>query len=199
VSFLPVDSAAPLGEGAAVSWERRLLDLFDDLEQQAEGAALVARDAEVAELARSEYSEVGLADRWHASTGRHVELTALGGVVVRGRVARVGAGWCLVVPEPGATTVQGQEWLVALSGLVAVRGLSPQAQPASLRPLTARLGLASALRGIADDQEQVTVVRTDGERRRGRVGRVGRDFLELLDEAGRLEVVPFSAVSAVRR
>ena len=199
MSSLPVDSAPSLGEGAAVSWERRLLDLFDDLEQQAEGAALVARDAEVAELARSEYSEVELADRWHASTGRHVELTAVGGLVLRGRVARVGAGWCLVVPEPGEAQGEGQEWLVALSGLAAVRGLSAQAQPASLRPLTARLGLASALRGIAEDQERVTVIRTDGERRRGRVGRVGRDFLELLDDTDRLEVVPFSAVSAVRR
>ena len=176
-----------------MSWEQRLLDLFEDLEQQAEGASLVARDAEVAELARSEYTEVGLADRWHASAGRDVEVTVAGGLVVRGRVARVGAGWCLVVQDAG------EEWLVALGGLVAVRGLSPQARPAALRPVTARLGLASAVRGVAEDLEPVTVVRSDGELRRGRIGRVGRDFLELIADAGQLEVVPFSAVSAVRR
>jgi len=195
----PVDSGGRLGEGAAVSWERRLLDLFDDLEQQAEGVALAARDAEVAELARSEYSEVRLADRWHASAGRHVEVTAAGGLVVRGRVSRVGAGWCLVLEEAPGTAPQPQGWLVALSGLVSVRGLSPHALPAALRPVTGRLGLASALRGIAEDPGPVTVFRSDGERRQGRVGRVGQDFLELLGEEGQVEVVPFSAVSAVRR
>lgn len=178
-----------------MSWEQRLLDLFDDLEQQAEGAALVARDAEVAELARSEYSEVGLADRWHASVGRDVEISVLGGAVVRGRVARAGAGWCLVVEGGGPD----QEWLVALDALVAVRGLSPQAQPPALRPLTSRLGVGSVLRGIAEELEPVTVLRSDGELRRGRIGRVGRDFVELVAETGQLEVVPFTALSAVRR
>jgi hypothetical protein len=186
-----------LREGAAMTWERRLLDLFDDLEQQAEGAALVARDAEVAELARAEYSEVGLADRWHASVGHHVELTAVGGLAVRGRVARVGAGWCLVATAEDGP--EGQEWLVTLAGLLSVRGLSPQAQPEPLRRVTSRLGLASVLRGIAEDQDAVTVVLANGERRRGRIGRVGRDFLELLVEVGQVEVVPFRAVSGVRR
>jgi hypothetical protein len=174
-----------------VSWEARLLDLFEDLEQQAEGAALAARDSEVAELARAEYSEVDLASRCHASLGQQVELTGPAGLVVRGRLARAGDGWCLVVADT-------QEWLFALTHLHAVRGLSAQARPPALRPLTARLGLGSVLRELAEDQAEVTVVRPDGELRRGRIGRVGRDFLELTSD-GVLGVVPFSAVLAVRR
>lgn len=183
-----------------MSWEQRLLDLFEDLEQQAEGAALAARDAEVAELARAEYSEIELDARWHASVGRQVELSGAHGLVVRGRLARVGSGWCLVVQgSVDERTDADPEWVVALSTVVAVRGLSPQAQPASLRPVMSRLGLGSALRGVAEDGAPVTLVRSDGVRRQGRVGRVGRDFLELHREDGGTEVVPFSAVSAVLR
>ena len=174
-----------------MTWEARLLDLFEDLEQQAEGAALAARDSEVAELARAEYSEIDLASRCHASVGQQAELTGPAGLVVRGRLARAGDGWCLVVGE-------GQEWLFALPHLLAVRGLSAQARPPVLRPLTARLGLGSVLRELAAEQAEVTLVRADGELRKARLGRVGRDFLELASEAGQ-EVVPFSAVAAVRR
>lgn len=184
-----------------MSWEQRLLDLFEDLEQQAEGAALAARDSEVAELARAEYSEVDLASRWHASVGCDVELACLGGLVVRGRVTRVGAGWCLVADRadaPGGAGGHTEEWLVALATLVSVRGLSTRARPLSTRPVTARLGLASALRGLAEEQQPVTLVRPDGERRQGLVGRVGSDFLELVAD-GAVEVVPFSAVTALRR
>ena len=180
-----------------MTWEQRLLDLFEDLEQQAEGAALAARDAEVAELARAEYSEVDLASRWHASVGNDVELHGQHGLVVRGRIARVGAGWCLVVG--GSARERPEEWLCPLTGVVTARGLSAQARPPSTRPLTGRLGLGSALRGVAEDRAPVLLVRSDGERRHGRVGRVGKDFLELLRDDGGVEVVPFSAVAALRR
>jgi hypothetical protein len=179
-----------------VSWERRLVDLFEDLEQQAEGAALAARDVEVAELARGEYAEVDLASRIHASLGRQVEAS-LEGLVLRGRLARAGDGWCLLVHDAGDGRVD--EWVVPSAGLLALRGLSPQAQPLGQRPLPARLGLGSVLRSVAEAQEPVLVVRSDGERRQGRVGRVGRDFLELVEEPGGVAVVPFSAVVAIRR
>jgi hypothetical protein len=187
-----------------VSWERRLLDLFEDLEQQAAGAALAARDLEVAELARAEYSEVDLASRFHASLGRDVELTGPHGLVVRGRMARVGAGWCLVVPGSsgpgqGSAASETEEWLFVLPALVAVRGLSPQALLPASRPLTSRLGLGSVLRGVAEERRLVTLVRSDGERRQGTLGRVGQDFFELLRDDGGLEIVPFSAVAALRR
>ena len=194
----PVDSLRVLGEGAPVSWEQRLLDLFEDLEQQAEGAALAARDVEVSELARAEYAEVELASRWHASLGRQVEVTGPHGLLLRGRVARTGHGWCLVTGGDGSGA-DAQEWLVALDHVAAVRGLSSQAQPPALRPVTGRLGLGSALRGVAEERQPVLVVRADGARRVGRLVRVGKDFLELAAEEGGVELVPFSVVAAVRR
>lgn len=181
-----------------MSWERRLLDLFEDLEQQAEGVALAARDAEIAELARAEYAEVELASRWHASLGCQVEVTGHHGLVLRGRVAGTGDGWCLV-EESDQHGADAQEWLVALGHVVAVRGLSPQAHPPAVRPLTSRLGLGSALRGVADERQPVTIVRSDGKRRSGRLVRVAKDFVELLVEDGGTEVVPFEAITAVRR
>jgi hypothetical protein len=182
-----------------VSWERRLVDLFEDLEQQAEGAALTARDAEVAELARAEYAEVDLASRFHASVGNQVEVTAAHGLVLRGRIARVGGGWCLLVRGPADGGGVVEEWLVVLTALLSARGVSSHARPESLRPLHARLGLGSVLRSLAETQDPVLLVRTDGERRQGRVGRVGKDFLELVDDGGGTEVVPFTAVAAARR
>lgn len=181
-----------------MTWEERLLDLFEDLEQQAEGAALAARDAEVAELARAEYSEVDLDSRWHASVGREIQVAAVHGLVVRGRVARVGDGWCLVARSSDGAEGD-REWILALRAVVAVRGLSPQARTEPLRPVTGRLGLGSALRGIAEERAAVTVVRGDGTHRRGRLGRVGRDFVELQADDGATEAVPFSAVVAVVR
>jgi hypothetical protein len=151
-----------------MSWEERLLDLFEDLEQQAEGAALVARDAEVAELARAEYAEVELASRCHASVGQLVELTTAQQLVVRGRLVRAGEGWCLVsAEEAGAAGGAGAEWLVAFSAVVSWRGLAGQARPEGVRPITARLRLGSVLRPLAEDRARVVLVRSDGVQRHG--------------------------------
>jgi hypothetical protein len=193
-----VDTTQPLGEGAPVTWERQLLELFEDLEQQAEGAALVARDAEVADLARAEYAEVDLASRCHASEGHQVELTTAQQLVLRGRLVRAGRGWCLLAagspPGPGG----GEEWLVAQAAVVSWRGLSANARPESVRPVTARLGLGSALRPLAEDRAHVVLVRSDATQHRGEVRRVGKDFLELVTDLG-VELVPFDAVAAIRR
>jgi hypothetical protein len=176
-----------------VTWERELLDLFEDLEHQAEGLALADRDAEVAELARSEYAEVTLASRLHASVGRPLELTAAGIGPLRGRLRGAGNGWLLL--EPAGTT---ESWLVSVGSLTAVRGLATGARPADTLPLTSRLGVASVLRRVADEAATVVLVRTDGAHRQGRLGRVGADFLEIADDAG-VELVALSALAALRR
>ena len=178
-----------------MSWEQRLLGLFEDLEQQAEGLARAGRDAEVEELGRAEYSEVELYSRLHASTGHSVQLTLRGAGLLRGRLARVGSGWCLLSPEG----VMAHEWVVCLPSLVSARGLSGRAVPVSARGLVTRLGLGSCLRGLADSGEQLVVHTVEGERRRCRVLRVGADFLEVAIEDGALEVLSFSALAAVRR
>jgi hypothetical protein len=177
-----------------VTWEERLFEVFDDLEQQAEGLAVVARDAAVGERARDLYSEVDLASRLHGSVGAVVELVLAGVGIVRGRLARTGRGWCLLAAQDGA----GPEVVVNLAGLLSVRGLAVRATPEPVRGVTARLTLASALRGVAAEDGPVVVVRSDGEVRRGRLGRVGADFVELVAESGPTEVLPMAAVAVVR-
>ena len=59
-------------------WEYQLGDLFDDLEQQAEGLALTERDALVAEQSRAEYAQVDLTARLHASRGTRLVLQVSG-------------------------------------------------------------------------------------------------------------------------
>jgi hypothetical protein len=84
-----------------------------------------------------------------------------------------------------------------LAHLRGATGLDARARPEELRRVTARLGLASALRHLAEEVDRVSVVRVDGERRSGRLGRLGADFLELVGESGSVEVVPLGAVAAV--
>jgi hypothetical protein len=181
-------------------WEERLLDLFDDLEQQAEGLALVERDALVAEQSRSEYAAVALADRLHASVGTRLLLDVGGPGALDGRLVRAGDGWCLL-------ELDGVEWVVVTAAVRAVRGLVDAGRSPEVRPLTARLGLGSALRGLAGDRAEVLLHRVDGSTARGRLGRVGRDFVEVLvgDEGGdgaagrgHLEVLPFATLAALR-
>ncbi len=175
-----------------MDWDDRLLAVFDDLEQQADGLALSARDVEVAELGRAEYAGVDLLARLAGSIGARVrlDLTAIGPVT--GRLARVGADWLLVEED-------AHEWLVRSAAVAEVRGLGERAVGLAHRPVTARLGFGSALRGIADERAEVLVHRLDGGRTRGVVRRVGADFVEILEEGGGSAVLVLAAVAGVRR
>lgn len=179
-------------------WEERILDLFEDLEQQAEGLALAERDALVAEQGRAEYAEVDLTARLHASLGTRLLLDVAGEGALDATLLRVGDGWCLLAAGR-------HEWIVVLSAISSVRGLVDRGVPSPARPLTARLGLASALRGVAEERDEVVLHRVDGALVRGPLGRVGADFVEVVaasdtgvDAAAYVEVVPFWAVAAVR-
>ena len=112
-------------------WEERLLAVFDDLEQQAEGLALGARDAEVAELGRAEYAAVDVAARLHGALGSRLRLTVTGLGALDGRLARVGSDWLLL--DTGT-----HEWLVRLDALAELRGLGERALDQPHRPPTAR-------------------------------------------------------------
>lgn len=172
-------------------WEERLLAVFDDLEQQAEGLALGARDAEVAELGRSEYAGVDLAARLHGAPGSRVRLVVDGIGRLDGRVARAGSDWLLLEADP-------HEWLLRFAALTEVRGLGERAVDERHRAATARLGLGSALRGVAEERDPVLVHRRDGTVLRGTPRRVGADFVELAEESG-VVVLPFGALAGVRR
>lgn len=172
-------------------WEQRLLAVFDDLEQQAEGLALAERDARVADLRRAGYGELDLLSRLHGAVGAPVVLSVAGTGRLRGTVVRVGADWLLVDDGTHA-------WLVRPAALEEVRGLPDRAVEEAARPVTARLGLGSVLRSIAADAERVLLHRTDGDVLRARLRRVGADFVEV-ESDGEVVVVPWHAIAAVRR
>lgn len=205
-----LDTASPLGNRRRMRWEEMLLDLFEDLEQQAEGLALAERDLELAELSRAEYAQVGFAARLHASLMRPVTLGVQGVGPVTGELARAGQDWCLVATGAPTEADDGrrprQEWIVRTPAVLRARGLSDRGVDEGQRPLSARLGLGSVLRSIAAARGDLVVHLGDGTMLRGQLRRVGADFAELRvsgargEEAGHDdELVPFTAMAAVRR
>lgn len=185
-------------------------DVFEDLEQQAEGLHLAERDAELVDRSRSEYAQVTFAARLHASVGRAVTLTVTGVGRLDGTLARAGVDWCLV--ETPATPT-AQEWVVAVPAVSRAGGLSERAVNESARSVVARLTMRSALRGIADSRAEVLLHHLDGSQVRGRLARVGADFVEVVtaSDAGAdsgggarhrgrgAEVLALSLLAAVRR
>ena len=182
-----------------MSGEHDLSDLFEDLEQQAQGLRLADRDAEVADRARAEYAVgVDLAARVHASLGRPVALGVRGVGTLEGTLASAGPDWCLLAAAGG-------EWLVRLTAITLGRGLSERAVVERARPVSGRLGIGSALHRLAEARTPAAVHGIDGARVRGRVARVGPDFFELrVDDdgsgrpGGEVAVVPMVHVAAVR-
>jgi hypothetical protein len=171
--------------------------LFSDLEAQLDGQARDTLDAEVAERVRIERRSVTLVDRLRAHVGRQLVLDA-GPVVVRGGLREVGADFVLVDDEGGGQSV------VPTGSLVGVVGLGRAVAPAPGAVLR-RLGLASALRGLARDRAEVRVVTDRGEVR-GTPAAVAGDHVDLvvLDPGGReplrgqVRTVPLGAVRVVR-
>jgi hypothetical protein len=167
-----VDSSGESEDGSAMRWEEMLLDLFEDLEQQAEGRALAERDAEVAELSRAEYAQVDFASRLHASTGHRVVIVVAGLGHIDATIARVGVDWLLADDSQ-------HEWILRTAAIGHVRGLSDRAVGEQNRPVPARVGLGSALRGVAESRALVLLHRMVGPRsaapgRRGLRGALGQ-------------------------
>ncbi len=168
--------------------------LFEDLEQQAAGLHLVERDVEVAELTVTEYSRITLGERLHASLDRDLRVRLIGGRQVAGRLARVGEGWLLLVD--GAA-----EWLVRTAGAVSIAGLSPRADSEETWSVADRLSLRALLRRLSADSASCVVHFVDDQQLQGRIGRVGKDFVELHvgEGAGRsIQVVQVESVTALQ-
>jgi hypothetical protein len=187
-----VDRITDIGESRRVRWEERLLQVFDDLEQQAEGLHLAERDAVVAELGASGYAEVELASRLHASVGGHVALSLMGGSSVEGMLSRAGRDWVLVVQDRVETVVR-------MGAILRVRGASDRAMPHAVRSVLAKLALGSALRQLAAERETLAFTYVDGGVTRGLIRRVGADFVELAEANGQLDLVALDGLAAVRR
>ena len=175
--------------------------LFADLEAQGDALARAERAAEIDERTRYEVSVSAIADRLRGAIGTRIHLSCLGGVSVRGTVRAVGVGWLLVDED------SGQESLVMTDAVCRLRGLGRRSAPAE--QASARLGLSSALRGVARDRLPVLVMLRDGSTITATIDRVGSDFVEMAAHAvGELrrgagvlatELVPFAGLAAVRR
>ena len=174
-----------------MDWDEQLFAFLDDLEQHAEAVYDADREGELVDRSRSAYAEVGLSERLMASIGTDVVLDVHGVGSVGGVLRRVGADWCLV---HGAA----QDWVVPLSAVLAVEGASTRAVPEVAWSPIARLGLASALRRLADSGERCRVHATDGSVRDVVIARVGCDFVEATMGEGRTVLLALRTVAAVQ-
>lgn len=175
-----------------MGWEDELFAVFDDLEAQASALSASDRTAEVADRSRAEYQQVSLASRLMASTGTSVTLGVRGAGPVTGTVERVAEGWLLLAAGE-------HDWVVHLAAVGTVEGASVRSVPeVAWSPLT-RLGLASALRRLAEAGERCVLHLVDGSRHDGVLRRVGSDFCELVEgEDRRTVLVAFSALAAAQ-
>ncbi len=175
-------------------WEEELFGFLDELEQRAEALYDAERAPELADRSRAEYQQVTLAARLMATLGEPVVLHVRGVGAVRGDLARVATGWCLVAQPT-------QDWVVRLAAVGAVEGASSRATPEVAWPVTGRLTVASALRRLAEAGERCVVHLVDGARHDGVPRRVGQDFVELVVGAEgheRLVLVALTALAAVQ-
>lgn len=173
-----------------MGWEDDLFALFDDLEDQAGALYAAERDLEVADRSRAEYQQVTLAGRLMASVAQPVTLGVLGVGPVTGTLDRVADGWLLLAAGD-------RDWIVALGAVTTVVGTSERSVPEVAWSPLARLGLASALRRIAEAGEPCMLHLRDGGRHDGLLRRVGADFCELTTgEDRRTVLVAFSALAA---
>lgn len=194
-----------------VRWD----DLFRDLEAQLEAAGAAELDAEVADRTRRENALLGLVDRARGAVGSGVSVRVLGAGTLAGTLREVGSQWLLLAQDGGREAVVPLTAVLAVSGLGRWSGppatddwAGPGGSARGADVVFARLGLSSALRGIARDRAAVAVVLVDGEVVTGTLDRVGADFVELgVHEAGEprrregltgVRTIPIAAVALVR-
>jgi hypothetical protein len=178
--------------------------LFTDLEAQLAASERLELEAEIADRMRADIAAVELADRLRGSLGLPIGVEVASGSRFEGTLSHAGSQ-ALVLHDPR------QQVLIPYAAAVQYEGLSRLAvgEPSKVRQ---RLGLASALRGLARNRTRLSVlaVRWAGPETalHGVIDRVGRDHLDLaVTEDGedrrassvrRMTTVPFSALAAIR-
>ncbi len=125
-----------------------------------------------ADRARVEHSTVGVLDRLRGHAGADVVVVTMGGTTVRGRPRAAGPDWLALEVEGGVSVLPAH-------ALAAVRGLGLRAVPAeAMGAVDRRKDLRYLLRLLGSEGVEV-VVRAAGRDVRGRVTRVGSDYLDV--------------------
>lgn len=175
-------------------------DLFEDLEAQlaAANAADVAADAD--QRLRLEVGRTTIVARLRAAVGHDVAV-GIDDQVIRGRIEGVGPDWVLIG--------DGSETLLPLASVGWLQGLGRASDVGDPGRVWSRLGLRSALRGLARDRAEVRLHHAAGQPVSGTIDRVGDDYLDLAvhppGEPRRaaavtaVRTVPLTAVRAVVR
>lgn len=177
--------------------------LFQDLELQLAEAGILDLESEVAERSRADTAAIALDDRLRGSVGCRVSVHLGSGQVFAGTLTHAGSE-SLVIDEAL------HQVLVPYAAVGHYSGLGRFAV-AEASPVRRGLGLASALRGLARDRAELTVLvagRLRDAQLQGVIDRVGRDFFDLAltlpgeaRRAGRVAdvaTVPFQALDALR-
>jgi hypothetical protein len=183
-----------------VRWEA----LFDDLEAELDAAEAAELELEVRDRTRREVSRLRLFDRLQPALDQDLTVHVSGAGVLRGRLERAGPDWLLL-----ASADAPAELVVPYAAVLGVTGLSAHSSdPDAQSPVTARLRLGHALRGLAQRRLGVAVTFVDGTAATGTLDRVGADFAELAEHppgeprrsglVRAVRAVPFSALAVVR-
>lgn len=195
----PVPSIVEGAHTERVRWE----GLFAELESQADALEAAELASEVAERSRADLARLRLVDRLRPALGHQLTLSVGPGRTASGQARAVGPDWLLLAEE-------GSEALITLGAVSWLQGLpAASAVPGSEGRVAARLGLASALRGLVRDRAQLGLLLRDGQLLSGVLDRVGTDHAELAvtapgEERRRGDVravraVPLSALAVLRR
>ena len=177
--------------------------LFEDLELQLAEAGVLGLESEIAERSRADIASMALHERLRGSLGRHVGVHLSSGRVLAGTLSHAGSE-SLVLDE------EVHQVLIPYAAVGHCTGLGRFAV-GEASPVRRKLGLASALRGLARDRAELTVLMAGGSpdaQISGVIDRVGRDFFDLAmvlpgepRRAGRVAdvaTVPFQALGALR-
>jgi hypothetical protein len=177
--------------------------LFEDLESQVAEADRLALDAEISERARAEMVGLELADRLRAVLGCRLTIYLASGESFSGTLAHAG-GDALVLDE------EQHQLLIPYAAAVRYVGLGrlSLAESSSVRR---GIGLASALRGMARDRSELSIMlgsTTGTVRLAGVIDRVGRDYFDLAvlspgevrrsPTVSQIATIPFAALAAIR-
>lgn len=190
--------------GWAYICEMRWDALFDDMEAQLSAGDRLQLESEITERSRTDMAGVELADRLRGSLGLQVVVHLTPGSVFEGTLGHVG-GESLVLND------RQHQVLIPYAAVSRYEGLGrfSLSEPSSVRR---KLGLASALRGLARDRASVSVYLTGGTSDaaglNGVIDRVGHDYFDLAvtrpgeprraASVSQVASVPFSSLRALR-